>query len=129
MTAICAKCGRDCKTQLALGKHEAICVGVNETAPYLFYDKHTDGREKCPMCKEIWADFLILDNDTWVCLACGCRFMPKARLKDVNEWKLADAGRRRAEWQDRIHRQAVELPISPALQSDDASSEDNDPTA
>lgn len=96
MTAICSKCGRDCVTQLALGKHEAKCGGVNEAAPYRFSDRHATNAEKCPRCLDVFTDFLILNGDTWVCLECGCHFTPRERLNAVNEWKRADAERRRS---------------------------------
>jgi len=100
MTAICSKCGRDCVTKLALGKHEAKCEvevfsGLSQPS-YFFSDRHQTKNEKCPRCMEIWADFLILDADTWVCLSCGCHFTPRERLNVVNEWKLKDAERRRS---------------------------------
>jgi hypothetical protein len=64
---------------------------------HTFSDRHqTKGTEKCPKCNEIWADFLIIDGATWVCLACGCHFTPRERLNAINEYKLAEAERRRA---------------------------------
>lgn len=132
MTAICSKCGRDCRTALALGKHEAKgCDGTGipevvltpenhdpedwkpieghdvttsemirfteDTLPdYEFSDRHKTKIEKCPKCNEIWADFLILNENTWVCLSCGCHFMPREKLNAINEWKLNDAERRRS---------------------------------
>jgi len=106
MTAICPKCGRDCRTALALGKHEAKgCEGMeqvvltpenhNPESLYSFYDPHTGKNEKCPKCNEIFVFHLILDENTWVCLKCGCHFMPKERLNEINEWKLNDAQSRR----------------------------------
>lgn len=157
MTAICPKCGRDCRTALALGKHEAkgcgepvgtvtiqgseIPVYAGETEKVVltpenhnpedwkpidghdgtateiavmsglndprllrawpwkdtckFSDRHQTKTEKCPKCCEIWADFLILDENTWVCLSCGCHFMPREKLNQINDWKLKDAERRR----------------------------------
>jgi hypothetical protein len=106
MTAVCGKCGRDCRTALALSKHEPKCEGeivgkrgpaLLDAAPeFIFYDRHSQKGEKCPRCSEIWEDFLILDENTWVCLKCGCQFMPRERLNAVNEWKLKDAERKRA---------------------------------
>ena len=140
MTAICSKCGRDCTTKLALGKHQMKgCEGPKVNVPdgwdppisedaekppkYLFYDRHTAKGEMCPKCCEIWEDFLILNGNTWVCLKCGCHFTPKETLNQVNDWKLKDATRRRNEPKDRVCGQVEAADEVAGVQEDPASSE------
>lgn len=93
MTAICGKCGRDCRTKLALGKHEAKCDGItvvpeygDDAGKWVFYDRHEGKGHKCPKCNEIWADFVILGEMDWVCLKCGCHFVPKDKLEEMREY-------------------------------------------
>jgi len=75
---ICRYCGRDCKTALGLKKHEAACDQKLE-----FYHRHEKLSEKCPICNEIWADFWKKEPDLWVCLKCGCTFVPRSRFEEV----------------------------------------------
>lgn len=107
MTAICSKCGRDCKTALELGKHEDKCTVVPievaiDKPKHAFYDRHQQTGDKCPQCKETWSDFIILSETTWVCVKCGCQFMPKGKLTEINEWRLKHGEKWRDKAQDRI---------------------------
>jgi hypothetical protein len=81
---ICRYCERDCRTKLALDKHEAVC----DKRP-VFYDRHEQLREKCPVCKETFTYFWKREDDLWVCLKCGCVFVPR--------WKFAEIERIRQE--------------------------------
>ena len=113
---VCDTCGLDCRTPLALGKHKvkcasdvlqsntafvAKCVNESDFKDYKprrvwqikgskpeFSDRHDKTGDKCPVCKDTWVFFWKKDGDTWVCLACGCHFTPKDRLKVVNDARL-----------------------------------------
>ena len=106
MSAICQKCGRDCRTALALSKHEAKCCPTEtQQEPdleYIFYDRHEQKAAKCPVCKEIWSDFLVVDPMKWVCLKCGCYFIPTEKLKEINDWRASNPIKWRIQTQDRI---------------------------
>ena len=83
---VCDTCGLDCRTPLALGKHRVKCE--KEIDSLGFSDRHDKTGDKCPVCKDTWVFFWKKDGDTWVCLACGCHFTPKDRLKVVNDARL-----------------------------------------
>jgi len=94
MAAICGKCGRDCRTRLALGKHEGKCEGLVPAGEVLpvgslaarveYSNRHgDDGTAKCPRCNEIFKTFLKLGEETWVCLTCGAHFTPKHVLARI----------------------------------------------
>ena len=113
MTAICLKCGRDCRTALALGKHEAKgCDGKMEEViltsenhnpedfqPIVGHDvaretfefsnwQETKGdfktiAERCPKCANEIAQFWKKDEWVWVCLECGLNFTPRRKLREL----------------------------------------------
>jgi len=81
----CKYCGLDCKTKLALGKHEAVCEKRPE-----FYDWHSKKEEKCPICRGITRFFWKREWDLWVCLECGCVFVPKSRVREIEQIRCGD---------------------------------------
>lgn len=99
---VCLKCGRDCRTKLALSKHENKCSGSSfeiegEIYELSFSNRHETSRlkipEKCPVCSEFFIDFWIKDPSTWVCLGCGCHFTPKSILSEIYAEKIRIANR------------------------------------
>ena len=81
---ICKLCGRDCRTALALSKHEPKCEGE-----FKFSNRHeTKMSEKCPICLDGLKDFWKKEEDTWVCLTCGCHFSPKRLIDRINQGRI-----------------------------------------
>lgn len=75
---ICRYCGRDCKTKLGLDKHEKACDQKPE-----FYDRHEKKGVKCPVCRDTFRYFWKKRWDEWVCLECGCVFVPRFRVEEI----------------------------------------------
>jgi hypothetical protein len=80
----CEKCGKEFANPGAFGGHSKACKGLE------FYSRHEGLYEKCPVCNEIWADFWKRD-DLWVCLKCGCAFVPRSRFEEVERIRQAGA--------------------------------------
>jgi len=38
----------------------------------------TTENDKCPLCRDGWQDFIIVNENLWACEKCGCVFVPKA---------------------------------------------------
>ena len=75
----CSKCGRDCGSKMALGKHEGSCINFT----HRFNDNN-----RCPKCSNQHKSFYKLDKDTLVCMECGLHFMPLDRMVELrNELK------------------------------------------
>jgi len=77
----CPECGLHCGTHLALSKHEKKCPAITK---YQFYERHEKKGVKCPVCLETWRDFWKRGED-WVCLQCGCVFVPKDEVEKANK--------------------------------------------
>ena len=45
--------------------------------------------EKCPNCKFIGRSFLVVGDDLWACMDCGCVFVPKRKRLEIRE-KIAE---------------------------------------
>lgn len=82
MTAICEGCGRDCRTKLALSKHEIKCMGKPKESVQ-FLNRHHKTGEKCSICRDVFSDLGVIDANTLFCLACGCVFKTKKFREDV----------------------------------------------
>ncbi|MGY5852136.1 MAG: hypothetical protein RTU92_01060 [Candidatus Thorarchaeota archaeon] len=100
---ICKKCGLDCATWLALSKHEKKgCNSLPDIVErafdppeydaggmklHYFYSRFERLNEKCPNCKEIFADFWKKSDTDWVCLKCHTVFVPKSVMGKVLEYR------------------------------------------
>lgn len=74
----CSKCGRDCKSKMALDKHQPTC-GLIES-----HDRFTnrfDSSQRCPKCSQYGKSFFKKDEVTLACLECGIQFVPDDVLK------------------------------------------------
>lgn len=69
----CEKCGRDCKSKMALDKHQSIC-GLSIDHPDFVNRFNT--QDRCPKCSQFGKSFYIKDPHTWVCMECGIHFTP-----------------------------------------------------
>jgi len=81
-SCVCQKCGRDCKTKMALDKHQSVC-GLTEK-----HEKFTnrfDGEQRCPKCSQYGKSFYKKDKETLVCLGCGIHFTPDSVLRKLRE--------------------------------------------
>ena len=89
----CRYCLLDCRTPLALEKHEAKC-SKNERIKIM--SRHKKAREdRCPVCLDAFVELGVIDAETWVCLNCGCHFTPRSRLFDINEKRREEAEKAR----------------------------------
>ena len=69
----CPKCGMECKTKLALSKHEPKCEFLYD---HERFTNRFDGGQRCPKCSQYGKSFYKLSVETWVCLECGMHFTP-----------------------------------------------------
>ena len=80
----CPHCDKEYSRPDMFENHKEKCGGTFSS--YDFSDRlETKGRERCPQCMDGFVHFQIKDNQTWVCLNCGCHFTPRAELAEIKE--------------------------------------------
>ena len=61
---------------------------------------HESDGEKCPKCREIFTDFMMIDTNVWACYKCGTVFVPtrvrKAEIADKKAQILRQLEERKA---------------------------------
>lgn len=102
---VCEKCGMDCGSSLAFGKHGKKCEGrpkseiiadvgagavgdpgqVADHPRFVNRFKAVADGDRCPKCSNMGKSFYKHDDYTWVCLECGTHFTRRAALAALRE--------------------------------------------